>query len=717
MKLDIPEHFNNRELSWLQFNKRVLDEAFDTRNPLMERFKFLGIFSSNLDEFYMVRVGGLKDEVLAGFNKPENKQQMTPKQQLRAIAAKTKELVDRQYEAFQAINQTLSDEGITFLKYDALTSEQTTYVKSFFREQVFPVLTPVAVDAYRPFPMLSSKSLNIATVLEAEDGTKRNLALVQVPAVLPRFVDLPVEDDETTAVILLEDVIIAFIDSLFKGYRVLSAMPFRITRNADLPFHEEGTHDLLKLIEKELKKRRWGVAIRLEVQKAAINTELLNMLRDVLDLQERDIFAVDGPIDLTFSFAFYSQIGIEYDHLIYQTIMPVDPPALDSSKNLFNQLLERDYLLHHPYHTFDPIVRFIVQAANDPNVLAIKQTLYRVSGDSPIIKALKTAAENGKQVTVLVELKARFDEAKNIEWAKQLEKVGAHVIYGYSDLKTHSKITLVVRLHEGKIQRFVHLGTGNYNDSTAKLYTDVGLLTAREEIAEDATNFFNWLSGYGEQPEWNVIQTSPNAMLEKFLSLIDEEIHHHKKHGNGRIVAKMNSLTEKDIILRLYKASRAGVQVELIVRGVCCLRPGIPDVSENIRVISIVDRYLEHSRIFYFHHNGQDLMYGSSADWMTRNMRKRIEILFPIMDEEHKEYLKDCLALALADNVKSREQAADGSYHYVKDGKQSCESQLLIQDYTSGKLKQKPIFTAPLTQKWITIEKKDDKVILDQNAT
>lgn len=717
MKLDIPEHFNNRELSWLQFNKRVLDEAFDTRNPLMERFKFLGIFSSNLDEFYMVRVGGLKDEVLAGFNKPENKQQMTPKQQLRAIAAKTKELVDRQYEAFQAINQTLSDEGITFLKYDALTSEQTAYVKTFFREQVFPVLTPVAVDAYRPFPMLSSKSLNIATVLEAEDGTKRNLALVQVPAVLPRFVDLPVEDDETTAVILLEDVIIAFIDSLFKGYRVLSAMPFRITRNADLPFHEEGTHDLLKLIEKELKKRRWGVAIRLEVQKAAINTELLNMLRDVLDLQERDIFAVDGPIDLTFSFAFYSQIGIEYDHLIYQTIMPVDPPALDSSKNLFNQLLERDHLLHHPYHTFDPIVRFIVQAANDPNVLAIKQTLYRVSGDSPIIKALKTAAENGKQVTVLVELKARFDEAKNIEWAKQLEKAGAHVIYGYSDLKTHSKITLVVRLHEGKIQRFVHLGTGNYNDSTAKLYTDVGLLTAREEIAEDATNFFNWLSGYGEQPEWKVIQTSPNAMLEKFLSLIDEEIHHHKKHGNGRIVAKMNSLTEKDIILRLYKASRAGVQVELIVRGVCCLRPGISDVSENIRVISIVDRYLEHSRIFYFHHNGQELMYGSSADWMTRNMRKRIEILFPIMDEEHKEYLKDCLALALADNVKSREQAADGFYHYVKEGKQSCESQLLIQDYTSGKLKQKPSFITPLTQKWITIEKKDDKVILDQNAT
>jgi polyphosphate kinase len=664
----------------------------------------------------MVRVGGLKDEVLAGFNKPENKQQMTPKHQLRAIALKTKELVDRQYEAFQAINQTLSGEGITFLKYDALTSEQTTYVKSFFRKQVFPVLTPVAVDAYRPVPMLSSKSLNIATVLGAQDGTKRNSALVQVPAVLPRFVELQVEDDETTAVILLEDVIIAFIDSLFKGYRLLSAMPFRITRNANLPFHEEGTHDLLKLIEKQLKKRRWGVAIRLEVQKATINTELLNMLRDVLDLQERDIFAVDGPIDLTFSFPFYSQIGVEYDHLIYQTIMPVDPPALDSAKHLFNQLLERDYILHHPYHTFDPIVRFIVQAATDPNVLAIKQTPYRVSGDSPIIKALKTAAEKGKQVTVLGELKARFDEAKNIEWAKQLEKAGAHVIYGYSDLKTHSKITLVVRLHEGKIQRFVHLGSGNYNDSTAKLYKDVGLLTAREEIAEGATNFFNWLSRYGEQPEWNVIQTSPNAMLEKFLPLIDEEIHRHQKHGNGRIVAKMNSLTEKDIILRLYKASRAGVQVELIVRGVCCVRPGIPGVSENIRVISIVDRYLEHSRIFHFHHNGRDLTYGSSADWMTRNMRKRIEILFPIMDEEHKQYLKDCLALALADNVKAREQTAAGSYYYAKDGKQSCESQLLILDYTSDKLKQKPSFTAPLKQKWITIEKKDDKVILDQNA-
>lgn len=703
MILDQPEHFNNRELSWLKFNERVLEEVRDTRNPLMERLKFLAIFSSNLDEFFMVRVGGLKDDVLAGFNKPENKQQMTPKQQLKAISVKTKELVASEYEAFKEVRLALEAEGIRFLQPRQLNPDQLTYVSSFFREKVFPVLTPVAIDAYRPFPMLSSKSLNIATIVEAEDGVRRNLALVQVPSVLPRFVDLPVDDEETTSVILLEDVISLFIDSLFKGFRVVSSMPFRITRNADLPFHEEGTHDLLKLIEKELKKRRWGVAIRLEVQENTVNEELLSMLRDVLDLQERDIFTVDGPIDLTFAFSFYSQIGVEYDHLIYQSIVSFDPPDLDQTKNLFNEILKKDHLLHHPYQSFDPVVRLIAQASNDPNVLAIKQTLYRVSGDSPIIKALKTAAENGKQVTVLVELKARFDEEKNIEWAKQLEKAGAHVIYGYSDLKTHSKITLIVRMNEGRIQRFVHLGTGNYNDSTAKLYTDIGLLTAKEELAEDATNFFNWLSGYGEQPDWNVIHTSPNSMLTRFLALIDEEIKFHKKNGDGRIVAKMNSLTEKEIMLKLYEASRAGVKIDLIVRGVCCLRSGIKDVSQNIRVISIIDRYLEHSRVFYFHHGGDELIYCSSADWMTRNMRKRIEILFPITDDSHKAYLKNCLALMLADNVKAREQLEDGTYRYVEKGKRTCESQIAIQHYTNGRLRMVPSFEDPLGKKWTSV--------------
>ncbi|WP_114570387.1 RNA degradosome polyphosphate kinase [Exiguobacterium flavidum] len=716
MILDQPEHFNNRELSWLKFNERVLEEVRDTRNPLMERLKFLAIFSSNLDEFFMVRVGGLKDDVLAGFNKPENKQQMTPKQQLKAISAKTKELVASEYEAFKEVRIALEQEGIRFLQPRQLNPDQLSYVSSFFREKVFPVLTPVAIDAYRPFPMLSSKSLNIATIVEAEDGARRHLALVQVPSVLPRFVDLPVDDEETTSVILLEDVISLFIDALFKGFRVVSSMPFRITRNADLPFHEEGTHDLLKLIEKELKKRRWGVAIRLEVQENTVNEELLSMLRDVLDLQERDIFTVDGPIDLTFAFSFYSQIGVEYDHLIYQSIISFDPPDLDQTKNLFNEILKKDHLLHHPYQSFDPVVRLIAQASNDPSVLAIKQTLYRVSGDSPIIKALKTAAENGKQVTVLVELKARFDEEKNIEWAKQLEKAGAHVIYGYSDLKTHSKITLIVRMNEGRIQRFVHLGTGNYNDSTAKLYTDIGLLTAKEEIAEDATNFFNWLSGYGEQPDWNVIHTSPNSMLTRFLALIDEEIKFHKKNGDGRIVAKMNSLTEKEIMLKLYEASRAGVKIDLIVRGVCCLRSGIKDVSENIRVISIIDRYLEHSRVFYFHHGGDELIYCSSADWMTRNMRKRIEILFPITDESHKAYLKNCLALMLADNVKAREQLEDGTYRYVEKGKRTCESQIAIQHYTNGRLRMVPSFDDPLDKKWTSVASTEHLISKNGNS-
>ncbi|MFN3367341.1 MAG: polyphosphate kinase 1, partial [Exiguobacterium mexicanum] len=445
MTIYLPEHFNNRELSWLSFNERVLQEAMDERNPLMERLKFLGIFSSNLDEFYMVRFGGLKDEVLAGFNRPEDKAGLTPKQQIKAISIKAQELVEVQYATYKKIVKQLASENVRFLRPKHLNKEQLDFVKLYFRTHVFPVLTPIAVDAYRPFPMLLSKSLNIAVEIASTDEGKKRLALVQVPAVLPRYLELPTEDEDHTDLMLLEDVIIHFIDSLFKGFEVESTMPFRITRNADMPFHEEGSRDVLKQIEKELKKRRYGVAIRLEVQQRSLSKELLFMLQDVLDLHDRDIFLVDGPIDLTFLFGVYNKIGIEYDDMINETLIPFVPEGLEPGKDLFQALLKRDYLLHHPYHSFDPIVRFIAQAAKDPNVLAIKQTLYRVSGDSPIIKALTDAAESGKQVTVLVELKARFDEEKNIQWAKQLEKAGAHVIYGYKELKTHSKITLVVR--------------------------------------------------------------------------------------------------------------------------------------------------------------------------------------------------------------------------------------------------------------------------------
>lgn len=694
MKPYTPEHFINRELSWLNFDARVLEEAVDPRNPLMERLKFLAIFSSNLDEFYMVRVGGLKDEVLAGFNKPDDKGGLTPKQQLKAISLKTQELVKLEYSTYKKIVKQLSTEGVRFLRHKHLNQTQQRFVRDYFRTHVFPVLTPVAIDAYRPFPMLASKSLNIAVeIFSPEDSTKKRLALVQVPSVLPRYIELPNDDEEITEIILLEDVIIQYVNSLFKGFEVESTMPFRITRNADMPIHEEGSSDVLKQIEKELKKRRYGIAIRLEVQQRSLSKELLFMLQDVLDLQERDIFVVDGPIDLTFLFDVYNRIGTEYDHLINQTLIPFMPEGLEPGKDLFAAMLKKEYLLHHPYHSFDPIVRLIAQAAKDPNVLAIKQTLYRVSGSSPIIQSLKEAAESGKQVTVLVELKARFDEERNIQWAKQLEKSGAHVIYGYKELKTHSKITLIVRLQEdGVIQRFVHLGTGNYNDSTAKLYTDIGLLTTNEEIAEDATNFFNWLSGYGERPSWHHFETSPDDMLDFFLRKIDEEISMHERYGNGRIVAKMNSLTEKAIIKKLYQASQSGVKIDLIIRGICCLRSGVKELSENIRVISIIDRYLEHSRIFYFYQNGTEEIYCSSADWMTRNMKKRIEILFPILELKHKQYIKDMLALQLVDNVKARVQKADGSYVYVetKTGEDAIQSQIIIHKYTGGRWKNIP---------------------------
>ncbi|WED56402.1 RNA degradosome polyphosphate kinase [Exiguobacterium profundum] len=682
------EHFNNRELSWLDFNERVLEEAMDERNPLMERLKFLAIFSSNLDEFYMVRVGGLKDEVLAGFNRPEDKTGLTPKQQIKSISVRAQELVETQYATYKKITKQLSNQHVRFLRTKHLNKTQQDFVKEYFRTHVFPVLTPIAVDAYRPFPMLLSKSLNIAVEIASNGERKKRLALVQVPSVLPRYLELPTDDEEHTDLILLEDLIIQYIDSLFKGFVVESTMPFRITRNADMPFHEEGSRDVLKQIEKELKKRRYGVAIRLEVQQRSLRKELLFMLQDVLDLHDRDIFIVDGPIDLTFLFGIYNQIGMEYDDMINETLIPFIPEGLESGKDLFQSIAKQDYLLHHPYHSFDPIVRFIVQAAKDPNVLAIKQTLYRVSGDSPIIKALTDAAESGKQVTVLVELKARFDEEKNIQWAKQLEKAGAHVIYGYKELKTHSKITLVVRILEGGVlQRFIHLGTGNYNDSTAKLYTDIGLLTTNEQLAEDATNFFNWLSGYGERPSWHQFETSPDDMKDFFLNKIDEEIKLHEKYGNGRIVAKMNSITDRAIITKLYDASSAGVKIDLIVRGICCLRPGIKGVSENIKVISIIDRYLEHSRIFYFYQNGKEDLYCSSADWMTRNMKKRIEILFPILNASHKTYIKDMMALQLVDNVKARRQRSDGRYVYVKreTNEEEIQSQIIIHQYTGGR--------------------------------
>ncbi|MEI4829010.1 RNA degradosome polyphosphate kinase [Bacillus sp. FJAT-53711] len=676
-------YYNNRELSWLAFNERVLQEAQGDCNPLLERLKFISIFSSNLDEFFMVRVAGLKDQVRAGFNQPENKAGLTPKQQLKKISTKAHELMKVQYDTYQNIVfPALKEEGIELLSFHDLTKEQREFIEEYFDEQIFPVLTPVAIDAYRPFPMLLNKSLNLAAILYDERQTveenRTKLGIVQVPSLLERFIFLPNEDNRQKF-ISLEDVISNFTHKLFTGYMVSSVTRFRITRNADLTIHEEGARDLLKVIEKELKKRKWGAAVRLEVGTDNLDERVLSLLYEALEVKDEDVYMIDGPLDLTCLFALYKKLASTYDNLIYPALIPQPPQDLGDEEDVFEKALEQDILLHHPFESFQPVIDFVADAAEDPDVLAIKQTLYRVSGDSPVIKALKTAAENGKQVTVLVELKARFDEENNVHWAKELEKAGCHVIYGVSHLKTHSKITLVVRRKYGKIERFVHLGTGNYNDATAKLYTDFGYITSRKDFGIDATNFFNYLSGYTMKPHFHQLSVAPFDIRQQFIELIDEEIRYHKQYGNGYIIAKMNSLTDKPLIQKLYEASQAGVKVDLIVRGTCCLRPQIPGVSENIRVISVVGRYLEHSRIYYFHHNGEEKLFLSSADWMTRNMEKRVEISFPILEFDMKARIKDILQLILDDNVKAREQNEHGEYYYVvNDDAQEVESQMRL---------------------------------------
>ena len=665
-----PQYYNNRELSWLAFNERVLEEAEDEENPLLERLKFLAIFSSNLDEFFMVRVAGLQDQIRAGYHKPENKSGLTPKEQLAKIAERTQALVRRQTEVYRhLVGECLPKENVHIKDFKYLTPEQKRFIHEMFEETIFPVLTPVAVDAYRPFPTLLGKTLNLLVMLENTNGDLENtdkVAIVQVPSVLDRFIKVPTQGDETVFV-LLEDVISSLIDRLFYGYKVKSSQAFRLTRNADLTIHEEGAQDLLSEIEKELKKRKWGVGSRLEVRDGEMNDDVLDYLLDEFEIKESDVFKIDGPLDLTFMFPFVKAISVGREHLEYESFIPQPPHDLHSDENIFEKALVQDLFFHHPYESFVPIVDFITEAANDPSVLAIKQTLYRVSGNSPIIQALKQAAENGKQVTVLVELKARFDEENNVHWAKLLEQAGCLVIYGMNNLKTHSKITLVVRRRHGKIERFVHLGTGNYNDATAKVYTDMAIITSNKEFGIDATNFFNFLSGYTEKPKFHHLVVAPFDIRDEFIRLIDEEIACHKKNGNGFIRAKMNSLTDKDLMMKLYEASIAGVKIELLIRGICCIRPGIPGISENITVTSIVGRFLEHSRIYWFHHNGENKIFLSSADMMTRNMIKRVEILFPVYSPEIKKRIMRITQLQFEDNQKARIQDSNGKYHYKED--------------------------------------------------
>ncbi|MFJ7972558.1 RNA degradosome polyphosphate kinase [Psychrobacillus sp. NPDC096389] len=682
-------NYNNREISWLAFNERVLQEAEDDANPLLERLKFLAIFSSNLDEFFMVRVAGLQDQVRAGFNKPENKAGLTPKEQLAQISTITKKLVERQMAIYkELVGNHLPKHGISLLKYSQLSKAQVKELQIIFEEEIFPILTPVAVDAYRPFPILLSKTMNILVMVEEVGSSEKineqnKIAIVQVPSVLRRFIRVSTKDD-TFAAVLLEDVIIANISKLFHGYVVKHANPFRITRNADLTIHEEGARDLLIEIEKELKKRKWGAVSRLEVKTSEIQQKVLNYLLEQLEIHRDDVYKIHGPLDITFLFSFIQFFEGNYNELFYEPFIPQAPKDLASDEDIFAKALKQDLFFHHPYESFQPIIDFIDKAADDPQVLAIKQTLYRVSGNSPIILALKRAAENGKQVTVLVELKARFDEENNVHWARELEKAGCLVIYGMHNLKTHSKITLVIRSRNNRIEQFVHLGTGNYNDKTARIYTDMGIITTNKRIGSDATQFFNYLSGYTNKPEYEKLVVSPYDIRDKFLYLIDEEIEYHRNYSNGHIKLKMNSLTDKDLIVKLYEASTAGVKIDLIVRGICCLRPGIVGVSENITVTSIVGRFLEHSRIYWFYRNGASRLYLSSADMMTRNMVKRVEILFPVLAPSIKKRVMGILDIELQDTAKARVQDSNGIYHYKEiDGKPMNSQRIFLEQASS----------------------------------
>ncbi len=691
MDFSRPEYYTNRELSWLEFNMRILDEARDRENLLFERLKFLSITASNLDEFFSVRVASLKDMIHAKYSKCDIAG-MTPEDQLQAIQKKAHEMVALQYSTWnRSLLPALKQNGLVLVAPDdKLTYEQTQFISDYFDENVYPVLTPMAMDSSRPFPLIRNKTLNIGLLItkkgekhskaekadktekaekagkggkaEKDEKPKAEFATVQVPSVLPRVIELPSAGDGVRMGILLEDMIRANIEKLFLGYKVICAHSYRIMRNADLSFDEDEAADLLKEIEKQLRRRQWGEVIRLEVEDG-ISDKLLKILKKEFEVRDYDIYTISGPLDLTFLMRMYGMEG--FDHLRMKPWQPQPVPVFEKDADIFEVLRGQDVLLHHPYMTFDPVVNFIRKAASDPQVLAIKMTLYRVSGHSPIVAALAQAAENGKQVSVLVELKARFDEENNILWAKMLEKAGCHVIYGLVGLKTHSKIALVVRREEDGIRRYVHLGTGNYNDSTAKLYTDCGLMTANEAIGEDATAVFNMLSGYSEPKGWNRLSLAPIWLRDRFIYLIRRETEHARNGQEAHMIAKMNSLCDQGIIEALYEASAAGVKIDLIVRGICCLKVGIPGVSENITVRSIVGTFLEHARIFWFRNGGKEEIYMGSADWMPRNLDKRVEILFPVTDEKLMGEVRHILDVQMADTLKARVLRSDNTYERI----------------------------------------------------
>lgn len=682
INLSEPKYYLNRELSWLEFNSRVLHEAYDQRTPLLERLKFLAIFTSNLDEFFMVRVAGLKQQVEAKVSQlsPDGR---TPQQQLDDIRFTLSPQVTKQHQHFeQVLRPLLANNQIHILDYIDLTDKQRNYLDNYFEEQIFPVLTPLAVDPSHPFPYISNLSLNLAVVVKNPETDEEFFARVKVPKVLPRFLPLPPElgihhngQPAHWTGVPLEQAIAHNLDSLFPGMNIQEYHPFRITRDADLALEEDEADDLLLAIEQELRKRRiGGTPVRLEIQPQTPEGVRSRLLQD-LELTESDVYEVDGLLGLRDLMYFMALPLPELKDPPRQSVVPSrlqwlressvssDIPEVEEGKDFFAVIREKDLLVHHPYQSFSTtVVRFITHAAHDPNVLAIKMTLYRTSGDSPIVNALIAAAENGKQVSVLVELKARFDEENNIYWARRLERVGVHVVYGLVGLKTHCKTIMVVRREKDRMRRYVHIGTGNYNQKTARLYTDLGLFTCLEEIGADITDLFNFLTGYSRQKSYRELLVAPVNMRDRFLALINREIENAKNGFTGRIVVKVNSLVDPQIIATLYEASRAGVQIDLIVRGVCCLRPGLKDISDNIRVVSIIGRFLEHSRIYYFYNNGQEEIYIGSADWMRRNLDRRVEVITPIKDQDIAKDLQEILGIMLADNRQAWELQANGSY-------------------------------------------------------
>jgi len=699
-----PEYLISRELSWLEFNRRVLHQALDERTPLLEALKFLAIFSSNLDEYFMVRVAALKQQIEAQVSRP-TPEGLTPKAHLKAISDTLRPMVAQQHQAFAArICEQMTQQGIHLLNYSDLSQAQKRCLKQYFEDQIFPVLTPLAVDPGHPFPYISNLSLNLAVVVHDPQADQIRFARVKVPKVLPRFVAL--QDDEDKAFsrqpchwqgVPLEQVIAHNLEYLFPGLVIQEHYLFRITRNADLAVEEDEADDLMLAIEQELRKRRLGgSAVRMEIQ-ATTPDAVRQVLMQELELTDADVYDIEGLVGLgdLMAFASFPLPALklaDWTPTVPAAIDSLSPPRVDEAdftledaEDLFALLRHQDQLLHHPYHSFAATVqRFITQAAHDPRVLAIKMTLYRTSGDSPIVSSLISAAENGKQVVVLVELKARFDEENNINWARKLEKSGVHVVYGLVGLKTHTKVALVVRREGDHIRRYCHVGTGNYNPKTARLYTDLGLLTGRDDIGADITDLFNYLTGYSRQNSYRKLLVAPLNLRQQLTCLIDGEVKQASQGKAGRIIAKMNSLVDPDLIAELYRASQAGVKIDLIVRGICCLRPGLPGVSDNIRVLSIIGRFLEHSRLFYFQNGDHPIFLMGSADWMPRNLDRRVEAVVPIEDPASQAELKTILDLCLQDNRQAWEMQPDGSYRQRKpaQGEADLSTQQVLMERT-----------------------------------